>query len=117
MAASYNDQAVLATDVTFKNRVQAALVGGALTLQAEASTVANHYRRVSLSVLILNNPAAYSALFVQSVATDTTVIADATQAGTVVLTTGNVAAQAALVTDAHILAALNAQINSFVSPF
>ena len=114
---AYLDQANLANDPSFKARVQAAMIGGALTIQGEASTVAGHYRRVSLSVLILNNPAAYAALFVQSVATDPSVISDATAAGTVTITAGNAATQAALVTDAHILSALNNQINSFVSPF
>ena len=115
--SSYLDQANLALDPTFQKRVQSAMVTGALTIQAESSTVANHYRRVSLSVLILNNPATYSALFVQSVATDASVISDATANSTVAITSGNAATQAALVTDAHILSALNNQINSYVSPF
>lgn len=114
---AYIDQANLALDPTFKTRVQAALIGGVLSLPTEVSTVPNHYRRVSLSVLVLNSPATYATLFVQSVATDAAVIADATVNGTVTITTANAAAQAALVTDAHILAALNVQINAFVSPF
>lgn len=117
MAASYNDMSVLGTNTLFVARVQAALVAGALTIAGEASSVANHYRRVSLSVQVLNAPVSWAAIFAQGVATDSSVIADSTAAGTVVLTAANVAAQQALVTDTHIINALNAQFSSYVSPF
>jgi len=61
-----------------------------------------------------SNQAAYVTLFANAVATNATVLSDATQAGTVVLTTGNVAAQAALVTDAHIDAAIAGMFNAFI---
>lgn len=117
MAASYNDMAALGAAPSFVSRVQAALVAGALTIAGEASSVPNHYRRVSLSVQVLNSPAGWATLFAQGVATDATVIADATAAGTVALTAANVAAQQALVTDTHIINALNNQFSAYVTPF
>jgi len=62
---------------------------------------------------IENVPDTYKSLFAISVANDTSVISDATAAGTVVLTGVNAAAQAALVTDAHLDAAISSQFNSF----
>jgi hypothetical protein len=53
-------------------------------------------------------------LFSNAVATDASVIGDATQAGTVALTAGNRAAQSALVTDAHIDTAIASMFNSFI---
>jgi hypothetical protein len=61
----------------------------------------------------VNAPDAYKVLFANTVATDANVSGDATVAGTVPLTTGNVATQAALVTDAHIDNAISSQFNSF----
>lgn len=117
MAASYNDMSVLGTNTLFIARVQAALVAGALTIAGEASSVPNHYRRVSLAVQVLNAPASWASIFAQGVATDSNVIADATAAGTVALTAANIAAQQALATDPHINSALNVQFSNYVSPF
>lgn len=114
MAASYNDMAVLAGDSTFQNRVRSAMIAGAVSVIAEnKSTVVFHRERETYAVQALNSPEAYKILFANAVATDPTVIADATAGGTVALTSGNVATQQALVTDAHILAALSASFNSF----
>lgn len=114
---SYSDMAILGTNPAFVSRVQAALVSGLQTIQGETSTTPNHYRRVALSVEVLNSPAGWASLFAQGVAADTNVIADATVGGTVTLTAANIAAQEALVTDTHIINALNAIFSNYVSPF
>src|SRR5262245_17030070 len=115
MAATRADQAVLATDPTFLGRVQESMISAAIAVSNEAITTAFHRERATLAKAIMNNPASEAALFVKSVATDANVISDATVAGTVPLTAGNVAAQAALVTDAHLDAAVSGQYNSFFS--
>lgn len=114
MAASFNDMAVLAADTTFQNRVKAAMITGAVVVSAEnKSTVAFHRERETYAVQVMNSPDTYKVLFANAIATDATVLADATQAGTVALTTGNVATQQALVTDAHITTALGLVFNAF----
>lgn len=114
MAASYNDMAVLAAEVSFQNRVRSAMIAGAVTVKNESpTTVPFHRERESYVVQVMNAPDTFKVLFTNAVATDATVIADATQGGTVALTTGNVATQQALVTDAHILSALSNTFNSF----
>ena len=60
------------------------------------------------------SPETYKVLFADMIATDANVLADATQAGTVALTSGNVATQAALVTDAHMDAAVSSEFNTFL---
>lgn len=115
-AASHNDSAVLSTDTTYQNRVQESAL--ALCVQTVVSedprTVVNHKQRAAFCQLVVSAPATFKVLFAATTATDTTVLADATQAGTVALTTGNVAAQAALVTDAHIDNAVAAEFNTFL---
>lgn len=113
MAASRSDMNMLSTDTAFQNRVRASMIAASIAITTEAWTVAFHRERQTYAVAILNSPDSFKALFANSVATDANVISDATQAGTVVLTSGNVAAQAALATDAHIDAALSGQFNSF----
>jgi len=113
MAASLSDMNILSTDVGFQGRVRASLVTDAVAVTTEAWTVPFHRERQTYAVQVLNAPDTYKLLFANSVATDASVIGDATQGGTVVLTTGNVATQAALVTDGHITAAISAQFNSF----
>lgn len=89
------------------------MLAASIAITTEAWTVAFHRERQTQAVGILNNPDSFKVLFASTVATDANVISDATQVGTVALTTGNVATQAALVTDAHIDAAVSAQFNSF----
>jgi hypothetical protein len=113
MAASLNDQAILAADLLFINRVRESLVATCVAVTTETTTTAYHYRRAQFATTVLNNPTAYQALFAYTVATDASVIGDATAAGTVALTVGNADTQQALVTDAHITNAVSGQFNSF----
>lgn len=113
MAASRSDQFILATHVPFQNRVRSSMVFTAIAITTEAWTVAFHRERQTYAVAILNSPDAFMPLFANAIATDSLVIADATTGGTVVLTGANITTQAALVTDAHIDAALSGQFNSF----
>ena len=113
MAASRSDQNMLSTDAGFTGRVRASMIAAAISITTAAWTEAFHRERQTYAVAILNAPDTYKTLFANSVATDANVISDATAAGTVVLTSGNVAAQAALVTDAHIDNAISGQFNSF----
>jgi len=117
MAASFSDMNQLSLDPTFQGRVGAALFAACVAISNEGWAVAFHRERSTFCVQILSNttsPNPYVTLFANSVATDTSCIADATQAGTVVLTAGNRAAQAALVTDTHISNAVASQFNSFM---
>lgn len=112
-AASYSDKAMLTTDQTFGNRVLMALIAACDAIGTEGYGVAFHRERARYASAVLNLPLTFKPFFINVVADDPNVIADATQGGTVVLTTGNVAAQAALVTDAHIDAAISANFNNF----
>lgn len=110
---NYSDQQILAGDVTYQNRVRQALLKACYTIKNEAVTVAFHRERETMAIAMVNQPDTFKILFAQTTAIDAAVIADATVGGTVPLTTGNVAAQAALVTDAHLDAAIAAQFNTF----
>jgi hypothetical protein len=115
MAASRNDSFTLGTNAAFLGRVQASMAAAAVAIAAEGSNVVNHPARLELVHLILLSPTAqssYATMFALSVATDTTVLGDATQGGTVVLG-ANVGTQQALVTDAHIDTAVAAQFNAY----
>ncbi|MBV9075652.1 MAG: hypothetical protein JOZ10_18670 [Acidobacteria bacterium] len=117
MAASHSDSYVLSTDSTFRSRVQAALITAAISIWNEAGSTAFHVQRVRYAAEIMNSPGTCAPLFANAVATDATCLSDATQGGTVALTSGNVAAQAALVSDVHMDNAISAQFNSFLVPF
>ncbi len=110
------DQAVLAEDTTFISRVRSAMVAGCVVISNEAESTANHWRRTQFAATIINNPETYKLTFAIAIATDSNVINDATQANTVTVTTGNVAAQAALVTDAHINTGAANVYKAFFSP-
>lgn len=112
-AQSLNDKALLSTDVGFQQRVRASVIAAAVSISNEGSGVALHTGRDDIAVSALAAPDSWKVLFAASVATDATVAGQATQSGTVVLTTGNLATQAALVTDAAINNAVSAQWNSF----
>lgn len=117
MTASHSDSSFLAIDANaavFGNRVAAAIWSACISIANEAWS-STHLARKNFVAAILNNPAAYKQLFINAVSVDATVLSDATQAGTVVLSSANVAAQAALVTDAHIDNAISAAFNAFVS--
>lgn len=115
---SLSDQFQLSQDATFQGRVQASLIAACVAIGNEGWTVPFHRERATFSAGILagtgGTQASYVTLFTNTVSTDSSCISDATQAGTVVLTSANRAAQAALVTDAHINAAVSAQFNSFI---
>ena len=117
MAASLSDQAVLSTDPTFISRVRQSMIATCIAISSEAVSTGYHYARARFVVEVMNNPDSFKGLFAGSVATDASVIDDATQGGTVILTAANIAAQAARVTDAHITNAISGQFNSFFSPF
>src|SRR5205085_5449709 len=116
MAASLSDQDILATNTKFINRVRQSLVATCIAIANEAVTVASlslHNRRAAYASSVENNPTNFQQIFAYAVATDANVIADATVGGTVALTTANADTQQALVTDAHIAAAISGQFNSF----
>lgn len=114
MAASYNDMSLLASDTAFGNRVASALWQACVNISNEAWS-STHAARKGFVTTILSDQTTWKPRFVSVASVDTTVIADATQAGTVVLTSGNAATQAALVTDAHLSNAISAAFNAFVS--
>ncbi len=113
MAATYADKDILTTDVNFQKRVRQSLIQQAANIMTETVTVAFHRERSRYASAVLNAPLNFLTLFTGVVANDGVVISDATAAGTVTLTSGNVAAQAALVTDGHIDNAISANFNSF----
>jgi len=111
---NYSDQQFLAADPTFQNRVRQSLIAACISIKNESpTTIPFHRERETWLVLVMANPDLYKVIVTQSVASNAAVIADATVAGTVSLTAANVAAQAVLVTDAHIDAAISANFNSF----
>jgi hypothetical protein len=113
MAASYSDQQFLAADTAFQNRVRQSLITACTSIKNEAVTTAFHREREAFLVGVINNPDNYKVIISQSIATNASVIGDATASGTVVLTGGNAATQAALVTDGHIDTAIASNFNSF----
>lgn len=117
MAASRNDSAILGANTTgFISRVQSSLVAACISIFSEGNAVANHVARVAQVHQVLSSPTNmlnWATAVAVAVATDTNVIGDATQAGTVVLTGANILAQQALVTDAHLDAAVSAMFNAF----
>ena len=114
MAASFSDMAFLSKDAAFATRVGSALWQTCTFIASEAWSK-DHAARKQYVTQILNNPNFYAPFFVNAVSVDASVIADATAAGTVALTSGSVATQGALVTDAHIANAISAAFNAFIS--
>ena len=117
MAASRNDSYQLSQDSTYQHRIQASLLAACIAIATEGWAVAFHRERATFVQSILSSTTSLASavtLFSNSSATDATVLADATVGGTVVLITGNRAAQAALVTDAHIDNAISSQFNAFI---
>lgn len=110
---NYSDKQLLSADVTFQNRVRQSMIAACSNIKNEAVTVAFHRERETFLVGVMNQPDVFKLLFAQVVAGDSNCIGDATVAGTVPLTSGNVATQAVLVTDPHIDTAVSANFNSF----
>jgi hypothetical protein len=115
---AFADSAILASNATFQGRVGAALFTYLATVvNTEAWTVPFHRERQTFCSQVLARtdiPNPWIATFANSVSCDTTVVSDATQAGTVPLTGANVATQQALVTDTHISNAVASQLNSYI---
>ncbi len=117
MAASFNDAYQLSQDATFQNRVQAALLTYCTVVASEGWSVPFHRERAGFVSQVMSSQTTQQSmvtLFANSAATNATVLADATQAGTVVLTSGNRAAQAALVTDTHLSNAIASQFDAYI---
>ena len=117
MAASHSDSFQLSQDATFQGRVQAALLTAFVAIANEGWAVPFHRERTMFIVSALGSASALSSvvtLFTNTVSADTTCLSDATAAGTVILTSANRTAQAALVTDAHIDAAIASQFNAYI---
>ena len=111
---SLNDQYILSTDPTFLQRVRSSVIASAVAVSTEGPT-ALHTQRAMQAANALVSPDAWKVNFANAISTNTTVINQATSNSTITLTAGNVAAQAALVTDANINAAVSATWNSFFS--
>ena len=110
---NYSDQQLLASDSTFQNRVRQSLMKACSSIINEGWAVVFHRERQTFAVACMNAPDTFKLIVAQAVATDAGVIGDATVAGATPLTSGNVAAQAALVTDGHMDTAVAANFNSF----
>ncbi len=116
---TFNDMYVLSQCAAYQNRVQASLLQACVNVSSEGWTVPFHRERQQAVVNYLASPTALAAavsLFANSCATDSTSIGAATAASTnyVALTTSNVAAQQALVTDADISNAIGGQFNAYI---
>jgi len=115
MAASRSDSYFLGTNVLFQHRVQEALIAACLAIASEGN-IANHTARLALVHQVLASQSTLAdkvTLFSFAAATDSLVLADATVAGTVIITAVNSDAQQALATDAHIDGAITSQFNAF----
>lgn len=97
MATTLLDQFNLSADATFVKRVEEAIVTAAIQISGEGSS-----NRTRLTRKVLANPSGYAALMAVGIAQDATVAADA----------GSPFNQA-LVTDAHITAAVTSQWNAY----
>ena len=114
---SRSDSYFLSTDATFQHRVQSSVVSACIAISNEGWAVAFHRERTNFVAQVLaamNGANSWTPIFAIGVATDSNCLSDATAAGTVVLTSNNVAAQAALVTDVHIDTAVASQFNSYI---
>lgn len=114
-----NDQQVLTTDPTFQNRARESSINYCNTVvSTESITAASlhlHIQRVNLCAQIMSSPDTFKTLFADAAAANATVIGDATQAGSVPLTSANVAAQATKVLDTDLNNAVASSLNSFLT--
>lgn len=115
MAATHLDRVNLAAEPTFQNRVRQSMVAAAIAISNEgwSGGLIHQLRRRQARAILNDQLDGMKILYARGVAGDSSVIADATQAGTVAITGGNAAAQQALVTDAHIDNAISGQFNSY----
>jgi hypothetical protein len=113
-AQTLSDKGLLPTDATFQRRVQASMLTAAINISSDGLTTGINIKRHAQVASIMTSPTLWMVLFAQAVAAeDATIISQATQSGSVALTTGNLAAQAAMVTDTAINNAVSAVFNSF----
>lgn len=117
-----NDQQILSGDPTFQNRVRESLLSFCSTVSGETITgltgtmpLALHLKRANLCQAVTLVPDSYKTLFADFAAANATVIGDATQAGTVPLTSTNVAAQATKVLDTDLNNAVASVLNVFLT--
>jgi hypothetical protein len=117
MAASHSDSYQLSQSVPFQNRVQSSLLSACVSIANEGWAVAFHRERTTFIASTLSTSSTLASavlLFTSTVACDANVLADATQGGTVPLTGANRDAQGAIVSDAHIDAAIASQFNAYI---
>jgi hypothetical protein len=112
-AQSLSDKGLLWTDPAFQRRVSSAMITAAINISSDGLSAGINAKRHAQVQAIMTSPAYWTLLFSQAVATDPTVSSQATTGGTIVLTTANLATQAALTTDTAINTAVAAQYNSF----
>lgn len=113
MPATSTDMVRLAANKTFQDRVLEKLLAACSTIKAEGWTVPFHRERETFVVAVVNQPATFKTLFANVVATDASVISDATSNGASPIPATDNDAYAAAVTDAHIEAAITADFNMF----
>ena len=65
---SLTTQFAAATDTTFLNLIQAAIIQQAIAITSEAPTAADHINRANLATEVLRSPGQYLASFAQAVA-------------------------------------------------
>jgi hypothetical protein len=114
-----NDQQVLATDPTFQARSVESFIGYCFgTVLGENHGVPYHPQRAVFcqTVLIANGTGtgSWKTVLAQVAAANATVLSDATATGGTPLTSGNVAAQQAVVADTDLNNAIAAAFNLFI---
>lgn len=70
---AYVDQAALAKDSAFEERVRVAMLTAAIAVANESNATTNHTNRAKYSTLVLSNPEQYASQFSEAVATNATI--------------------------------------------
>jgi hypothetical protein len=115
LASTHLDKVNLSAEPTFQNRVRQSMVTAAIAISNEgwSGGLIHKLRRQQARAILNDSLDTMKVLYARGVATDASVISDATAAGTVAITGGNAATQQALATDAHIDNAVSGQFNSY----
>lgn len=115
MASTHLDKVNLAAEPTFQNRVRQSMIAAAIAISNEgwSGGIIHKLRRQQCRTILNDSLDSMKVLYARGVATDSSVISDATAAGTVAITGANASTQQALVTDAHIDNAISGQFNSY----
>jgi|SRR5271166_3738098 len=116
---TYNDMYILSQCAAFQNRIQAALLQACVNIASEGWGVPFHRERAQAVIDYLSSSARLTgvvSLFSSSCSTDAASIAAATIAATnyTPLTTVNITAQQALITDIQIFSAVSGQFNAYI---